>query len=161
MIIVDSREKKWDHIRQYFEQNGLEYAVHKLDVGDYLNTEQRGIVIDRKHDLQELCSNLSKGDGNIMRFTREAARAKEQNYRLIVLVEGTNCKTTKDVIGWKSKYTKHSGRWLNDKMFNLTLAYGVEWMFCRTNETAQKILELVRYEEAENQIYRDKSMVGQ
>ena len=161
MIIVDSREKKWDHIRTYFEQNGVEYAVRKLDVGDYLNTENSGIVIDRKRDLQELCSNLSKGDANIMRFTREAARAKAQNYRFIVLVEGTNCKATKDVIGWKSKYTKHSGRWLNDKMFNLTLSYGVEWMFCRTNETAKKILELVEYEQTENQVYRNKSMERQ
>lgn len=153
MIIVDSREKKWDHIREYFEKNGVEYIVHKLDVGDYLNTENDGIVIDRKANLQELCSNLSKGNENIMRFTREAARAKEQNYRFIVLIEGTDCKETKDVISWKSKYTNHSGRWLNDKMFNLTISYGVEWMFCRKSETAKKIMELVRYGKTENQIH--------
>ena len=146
MIIVDSREKKWDHIRTYFEQNGVEYAVHKLDVGDYLNTDKSGIVIDRKRNLQELCSNLSKGDENIMRFTREAARAKAAKVRFIVLVEGTDCRSTKEVIERQSKYSKHSGRWLNDRMFNLTLSYNVEWMFCRKNETAKKILELVEYD---------------
>lgn len=146
MIIVDSREKKWEHIRKYFEQNGVEYAVHKLDVGDYLNTDNSGIVIDRKANLQELCSNLSKGDSNIMRFTREASRAKEQHCRLIVLIEGTNYKETKDVIGWKSKYTTHSGRWLNDRMFYLTISYGVEWMFCRKSETAQIIMKVLDYE---------------
>lgn len=150
MIIVDSREKKWDHIREYFNQKGVEYAVHKLDVGDYLNTDNDGIVIDRKANLQELCSNLSKGKENIMRFTREVARAKEHEYRFIVLIEGTDCKETKDVISWKSKYTRHSGRWLNDKMFNLTISYGVEWMFCRKNETAQKILEIVKYDSGRN-----------
>lgn len=152
MIVVDSREKKWDHIRKYFDRNGVEYTVQKLDVGDYLNTDNGGIVIDRKANLQELCSNLSKGDGNIMRFTKEAARAKEQNYRFIVLIEGTTYKETKDIIGWQSKYSKHSGRWLNDRMFNLTISYGVEWMFCRKNETAKKILEIVDYETTKNQV---------
>lgn len=153
MIIVDSREKKWDHIRRYFELNGIEYVVQKLDVGDYSNTEKAGIVIDRKQNLQEIASNLSKGDGNIMRFTREAARAKEQNCRLIVLVEGTSCKNVKDVRQWKSKYTKMSGQWLNDKMFNLTLSYGVEWMFCRKDETPKKILELIGYEQNKDKIH--------
>lgn len=153
MIIVDSREKKWDHIRRYFELNGIEYVVQKLDVGDYSNAEKAGIVIDRKQNLQEIASNLSKGDGNIMRFTREAARAKEQNCRLIVLVEGTSCKNVKDVRQWKSKYTKMSGQWLNDKMFNLTLSYGVEWMFCRKDETPKKILELIGYEQNKDKIH--------
>lgn len=143
MIIVDSREKKWDHIRSYFEDNGIEYTVHKLDVGDYLNTDFCRVVVDRKRNLQELCANLSKGDGNIMRFTREAARAKEHGLRLIVLIEGTDCKSAKDVLSWHSKYSKHSGKWLNDKMFNLTLTYGVEWRFCKKNETAKRILEIL------------------
>lgn len=143
MIIVDSREKKWENIRSYFDEHSVNYTVHKLDVGDYLNTDNSRIVVDRKRDLQELCSNLSKGDSNIMRFTREAARAKESGVRLIVLIEGTNCKSVKDVCGWKSKYSKHSGKWLNDKMFTLTLTYGVEWQFCKRNETAKRILELL------------------
>jgi len=146
MIIVDSREKKWDHIQAYFEKNRVEYTVHKLDVGDYLNTSHAGIVIDRKRNLQELCSNLSKGDENIVRFTKEASRAKAANYRFIVLIEGTNCNVPKDVLGWKSKYSKHSGRWLYDKMFNLTVGYGVEWQFCKKNETAKRILEILKYD---------------
>lgn len=147
MIIVDSREKKWDHIRLYMEENGIEYCVHKLDVGDYINTNNASIVIDRKANLQELCGNLSKGDSNIMRFTREVKRAKEAKIRFIVLIEGTSYQTVKEVASWKSKYTKHTGRWLTDKMFNLTVSYGVEWMFCRRNQTAQRIMEILGYEE--------------
>lgn len=145
MIIVDSREKKWDHIRSYLEENGVEYAVHKLDVGDYLNTDHGGIVIDRKANLQELASNLSKGDSNIMRFTREARRAKEAKTRFIVLIEGTECQNVKDVAAWKSRITRHTGKWLTDKMFNLTVSYNVEWMFCRKTETARRILEILEY----------------
>ena len=38
MIIVDTRERKWDHIKKYFDEHGVEYVVQKLDEGDYFNT---------------------------------------------------------------------------------------------------------------------------
>lgn len=157
MIIVDSREKKWDHIRKYFEANGIEFEIKKLDAGDYFSTDQGDVVVDRKQNLQELCGNLSKGNGNIIRFTNECKRAKEQGIRLVVLIEGTNCQTVKDVSGWKSKYTKHSGKWLTDKMFNLTVSYNVEWQFCKKNETAAKILEILKYDSRRNQAKSDNA----
>ena len=157
MIIVDSREKKWDHIRKYFEANGIEFEIKKLDAGDYFSTDQGDVVVDRKQNLQELCGNLSKGNGNIIRFTNECRRAKEQGIRLVVLIEGTNCQTVKDVSGWKSKYTKHSGKWLTDKMFNLTVSYNVEWQFCKKNETAAKILEILKYDSGRNQAESDNA----
>lgn len=157
MIIVDSREKKWDHIRKYFEANGIEFEIKKLDAGDYFSTDQGDVVVDRKQNLQELCGNLSKGNGNIIRFTNECRRAKEQGIRLVVLIEGTNCQTVKDVSGWKSKYTKHSGKWLTDKMFNLTVSYNVEWQFCKKNETAAKILEILKYDSGRNQAKSDNA----
>ena len=146
MIVVDSREKKWDHIRKYFEDNGILYEVKKLDAGDYFSTQQGDVVVDRKQNLQEICSNLSKGDSNIVRFVNECKRAKEKQIRLVVLIEGTNCRSVKDLTGWKSKYSKHSGKWLTDKMFNLTVSYGVEWQFCKKNETAERILEILNYD---------------
>lgn len=144
MIIVDSREKKWEHIRERFEQIGVPYEFpHKLDVGDYYNTENPSVVVDRKADLQEICGNLSKGSGNIVRFVKECKRAKEKHIRLVVLIEGTNIRNTGDLKGWKSNYGKFTGRWLADKMFNMTVSYDVEWQFCRKNETAKRILEIV------------------
>lgn len=147
MIIVDSRERKWEHIQKYFDSHEIEYVFpQKLDTGDYLNTENPFVVIDRKANLQEICSNLSKGKENIVRFTKEAKRAKEKGMRFIVLIEGTNAKTTKDLASWKSKYSKHTGKWLVNQMFSLTLAYNIEWVFCKKNETAKKILELLEYD---------------
>jgi len=157
LIVVDTREKKWDHIRKYFEANGIEFEIKKLDAGDYFSTDQGDVVVDRKQNLQELCGNLSKGNGNIIRFTNECRRAKEQGIRLVVLIEGTNCQTVKDVSGWKSKYTKHSGKWLTDKMFNLTVSYDVEWQFCKKNETATKILEILKYDSRRNQAKSDNA----
>lgn len=150
MIIVDTREQKWDHIRDYFDRNGIEYVIQKLDEGDYLNTDCPVVVIDRKANLQEIATNLSSGKGNIIRFVKECRRAQEKKLRFIVLIEGTSCQAMKDVATWQSKYTKHTGKWLTDKMFNLTVSYDVEWMFCKKNETARKILEVLEYGKAEN-----------
>lgn len=147
MIIVDSREKKWEHIQKYFDEHEIQYLFpQKLDTGDYSNTENPLIVIDRKANLQEICRNLSAGKSNIVRFTNEVKRAKQEHIRFIVLIEGTSAKGVKDIAEWKSKYSKHTGKWLTDKMFQLTVAYGVEWVFCKKNETAKKILELLEYD---------------
>lgn len=146
MLIVDTREKKWQHIQDFFEANGIDYQMRKLDVGDYYNTENPRVVIDRKADLQEVCSNLQNGKENIHRFINECRRARADGFRFIVLVEGTSCKTIVDVKAWKSKYTKHTGQWLYREMLRLFYAYGVEWMFCKRNETAKKILEILEYD---------------
>ena len=146
MLIVDSREKKWEHIKEFFDANGIEYEVRKLDVGDYFNTENSGVIIDRKANLQEVCSNLQNGKENIHRFINECKRARAESIRFIVLVEGTSCQSLVDVKFWKSKYTKHTGQWLYREMLRLFYAYNVEWMFCKKNETAKKIIEVLGYD---------------
>ena len=145
MIIVDSREKKWDHIRKYFDDYNIEYFFpQKLDVGDYFNPDNPSVVVDRKANLQELCGNLSKGESNIVRFTAECRRAREQKIRLIVLIEAFGIRSVKDVARWKSKYSKHTGKWLTDKMFAMTVSYDVEWAFCKRSETGKKIAEILK-----------------
>jgi len=144
MIIVDSREKKYSHIEEYFKANGIEYEVKKLDVGDYMNTDNPSVVVDRKANLQEICVNLSKGKENYSRFARECKRAFDSRITLIILIEGTKYRDLSEINQWKSKYSKHTGRWLNGEMFRLTMAYGVKWRLCRKNETAKIILELLR-----------------
>lgn len=146
MIYVDTREKKWEHIKKYFDSHNIEYASIALPTGDYISTERPQIIIDRKHNLQEICGNLSNGKENINRFVAECKRAHETKARFIVLIEGTNAKSVRDLSGWKSRYSRHTGKWLVDKMFNLTVSYGVEWQFCKSNETAKKILELLEYD---------------
>lgn len=146
MLIVDSREQKWSHIREYLERNNIPYKVEKLDVGDYMNTEHPSIVVDRKANLQEVCTNLQSGKENIHRFMKECRRAKDSGIELVVLVEGTSCRDMADVKQWKSKYTAHTGSWLVKQMRTLTYAFDISWMFCKKNETARKILELLNYD---------------
>lgn len=146
MIIIDSREKEFNHIKTFFETNNIPYAVQKLDTGDYLNTDNPSVLVDRKANLQEVCSNLSNGKNNVSRFTKECRRAFHDSVKFIVLIEGTNCKSIKDVTQWKSSFSQHTGKWLVNEMFRLTMAYNVEWKFCRKNETPEKILELLNYD---------------
>lgn len=146
MIIVDSREQKWEHIKDYLERNNIPYTVQKLDVGDYMNTEHPEIVIDRKANLQEVCTNLQSGKENIHRFMKECRRAREQSLEFVVLIEGTNCKDLNDAKRWKSKYSNHTGDWLVRQMKTLDYAFNISWMFCKKNETPRKILELLHYD---------------
>ena len=115
MIIVDSREKKWQHIRDYFDKHNIPYNFpHKLDEGDYMNTDNPDVVIDRKANVDEICGNLCRGGGNIVRFTKECRRAYQRHIRFVVLIEGTTKKNVNDLKQWKSKYTKVTGSMLVD-----------------------------------------------
>lgn len=156
MIIVDSREKSWSHIKDYFDENGIEYRDRiKLDVGDYFNTEYPYVVVDRKSGLQEVCSNLVNGKNNFYRFSKECKRAKDRHIKLIVLVEGTNCRSLDDVTSWKSKYVHLTGDWLKRQMRRMEITHGIEWKFCRKTETARRILELTHYDNGRNKAKRD------
>lgn len=142
MIIVDTRERKWKHIADYFEHNDIQYEVRKLDTADYMMEGHPEIVIDRKQNLQECCQNLCSPDSS--RFWREIRRSKECNIRMIILVEqGGQYKTIKDVARWKSKYCNVSGRKLMEEMYRVHISYGVEWLFCSKRSTGKRILELL------------------
>lgn len=143
MIIVDTREKKWQHIKNYFDIREIPYEVRKLNTGDYMNTENPYVIIDRKQNLEECAQNLCSKDNS--RFWSELRRAHEQNIHLIILVEhGGQIHSVKDVATWHSKYSKVKGTWLAKKMFDTYAAYKVEWRFCDKRKTGKVIMELLK-----------------
>ena len=144
MLIVDTREKRWKHIEEYLWSHNIEYKIQKLDIGDYMLTENPRISIDRKANLDEIGHNLMSGQGNYHRFLKEVKRAKLSGVRLIILIEGTNCKCVEDVKSWRSKYSNINGGWLSRQMTNLHYGYGVEFRFCRSSQTAKTILNLLK-----------------
>lgn len=142
MIICDTREKKNAHILQYFDQHGIEYAIRKLDTGDYMSTSRDRLTIDRKQDLSEICGNLCSPDKS--RFWREVRRAKAERVKMIVLIEqGGAFKTLKDVPQWRGKYTRVTGYQLYNEMCRCSIAYGVEFLFCDKRSTGRRIAELL------------------
>lgn len=141
MIYVDSREKKNDHVIRYLEQNQIPYQIRKLSTGDYMNSENMTLTIDRKRNLEELSGNVCTSDG---RFMREVRRGHEERLKMIVLVEhGGKIKTFSDVPKWHSKYSRVSGTRLFNELFRIHVAYGVEFLFCDKRSTGRKIVELL------------------
>lgn len=142
--VIDSREKKFEHIKSYFEKNGIDYAIRKLDVGDYQIEGQPGISVDRKQNLQELSKNLMNAKDH-SRFWKEVRRAREQRVKLYVLVEhGGQIKSIEDVSKWSDKYSGVSGRALANEIYRVHIAYGVEFIFCDKRSTPRKIIEILQ-----------------
>ena len=142
-IIIDSREKKCDHIKAWFDKNGIEYEVKKLDVGDFMFPDNPKVSVDRKQNLSELSRNLTnKADHS--RFWKEVRRARAQGIKLYILCEhGAGIKSIEDVPKWHDKYSGVSGRRLMDVMYRLHIGWGVEILFCSKQQTAKKIIEIL------------------
>ena len=142
MIITDSREQKNAHILAYFKRNNIHYEIAKVDTGDYINTDNPLVAIEKKKDLAELCTNLCSSDK--ARFYREIRRAHDSGIKLIVLCEnGGKIKSLADVYSWKSKYTKVTGKWLQSEIYKVSVAYNVEFIFCDKRSTGRIIAELL------------------
>lgn len=142
-IIIDSREKKCDHIKTYFDKNGIDYEVRKLDVGDYQIEGNQTLSVDRKQNLSELSRNLMNREDH-SRFWKEVRRAAEKHTKLIILCEhGGKIKTIQDVALWRDKYSGVSGRDLMNEIYRVHISYGVEFLFCNKRCTGKKIVELL------------------
>ncbi|MEE1137284.1 MAG: ERCC4 domain-containing protein [Acutalibacteraceae bacterium] len=170
LIQIDTREKKdvIEGIKQHFGSQGIGYFDEKLEVGDYEDVHNPGVVIDRKHNLNELCSNLSdvpqKKKGTKVfkmnsqnktitdreRFIREIKRAQELGKKLIFLVEhGQGIKCLEDVRKWKNPRLKESalatsGEMLYKKLLILENEYGVKFYFCSKKDTGREIIRLLK-----------------
>ena len=101
MYIFDTREKKNNHIKSYFERHGIPFKVQKLDEGDYQIEGKPGRTVDRKQNLQEMY-NCVVNDKS--RFMKEVRRCYEKHIKLYVLIEhGGQIKSLADVPKWHPK----------------------------------------------------------
>ena len=151
-IIVDSREKEHviGGILAEFDRQKVVYTVSKLPVADYMSLDNARLLIDRKHNLYELGTNLCTNDRT--RFWKEVREAKRLGVKIIVLCEhGGAYHTIQDVGSWpgydiqdKNGRGFHiSGRDLMEKMYKVHISYGVEFLFCDKRQTGKRIIELL------------------
>ncbi len=86
IIQIDSREKARaiTKIVAEFDKRGITHPVSKLLVGDYMNYDNPRLIIDRKQNLSELCSNVCKDHE---RFRRELVLAQKNEIQLVILCE--------------------------------------------------------------------------
>ena len=81
-------------IQYYLQEKGLKVGDYTIAVqlpnGEVINFQDK-IVVERKADLNELCSNLfdakSKDESGLTRFERELKRAYDQGIKVHLLVE--------------------------------------------------------------------------
>jgi hypothetical protein len=147
-IQIDSREKSRaiKKILAEFEHQGIKHYVSKLYVGDYMSLDNPRLVIDRKQNLTEVCSNVCQDHE---RFRAELIRASESEIKVIILVEhGNGIETLEDVIWWQNPRLKASpkavtGERLYKILQTLERKYGCKFMFCTKEETGEKILEIL------------------
>lgn len=141
MFIFDSREKKNEHIRRYFQKHGIPFETKKLDAGDYMKDGCR-VTVDRKRNIEEISRNLTNPKDK-KRFANEVRLAYKLGLRLVVLIETNKYKTVSDLRGWKSAYTPTNGAALIREMERLRLAYGVRFLFCPRASVAKAIIQLL------------------
>ena len=95
VVLVDSREKKNNHILSYFTKQGIAYQETKLDYGDYsfyIPAQAAGqdiyfhrdIVVERKASLEELSGNLAQ---ERERFEREFLKAGNDGCKVYLMIE--------------------------------------------------------------------------
>jgi len=141
MIISDTRERKNQHILNYFDRHGIEYEIKKLDTADYWNDENPNVLIDKKYGLLELAQNLCSDDKS--RFWNEVRRSHKDKQKLIILVESSKIRSLQDVSEWKSKYTRLSGSRLQAEMYRIGISYNIQFEFCSKQSTGKRIVELL------------------
>ena len=97
------------------------------------------VSVDLKRDLSELASDLHR---DRLEFNKKYKKCYHDKIKLIVLVEQPITKMS-EILSWKSKHSRISGKYLFDMMYDLKLSYGIEFKFCSRNETASIVMDLL------------------
>ncbi len=135
VLVTDSREQQPLEFKP-----GLfdKYEVDGLPFGDYWLRYTRGseevtvpIAFERK-GFGDLFSTMT---GRYKRFKNEMVRAKENNFKLILLIEGTM-----EQVFAGYKHSKFDGDSMLRKLAMLYVRYGLEYHFCANRrEMARRI----------------------
>lgn len=148
VIQIDTREKPRtiEKIVEEFDKQGVQHFNSKLPVGDYMSLENAKLVIDRKQNLLEVCSNVCQQHE---RFVNELKRARQYGIKIIFLVEHSNrIKTLEDVRSWvnprlKTSKLAVSGERLYKILSTLQSTYDTKFLFCDKAHTGKRILEIL------------------
>ena len=142
-IICDSREQVNAHVTRYFDKQKISHISRKLDTGDYSAcvgalTLEKDIVIERKHNLDEICGNFT---AERERFEREFLRAKAYGTKVILIIE--NATWTDIFLGnYRSKVKPQS---LLGSLFAWMVRYNITVLFSKPEETGKLIHGILYY----------------
>ena len=145
-IIEDTRQKSGMHKlkHQHFEEMKVEIVRNMLPFGDYALPPT--ISVDTKADMAEIASNIGSDH---QRFKRECIAARDAGCQLIILVENTDGITcVADVHKWVNPELIYrpraiTGERLQKAILTMSGRYGVRFEFCKPEESAKRIMELL------------------
>lgn len=157
VILEDTRNQvgKHQNIRHQLAALGHQVARSKLYVGDYQLANNGAVVVDTKKDVLELAMDICRDHD---RFRRECEKAHDAGIRLIILTEEQLPEG--GIAAWKSPRWKTPGKdhragdpisrvkpeTLYKAMHTMSGRYGVEFRFCRRDETGQVVVDLLTQE---------------
>lgn len=150
-VIADTREQVNGHILKYLEEKSVPVISHKLDVGDYSAqigkySFERSFAVERKHNLDELCGNMTADRD---RFQREFLRAKAFGTKVYLLIEDASWD---DVMlgNYRSKMTPKS---LRASLMAWQAEFNVTVVFARHEHSPVLIHELLVYSARKELLY--------
>lgn len=155
-FIEDTRQQagKHDAKHKWFEENDVELTRCKLPFGDYAPIPP--ISIDTKKDIEEIAGNICGKKQEHERFINECKAAKAAGCKLVFLVENRNgISDISEVHTWVNPRVIYSpkcvqGDRLQKAMETIAERYGVQFMFCAPEESAQRITEILAAYEQTN-----------
>lgn len=148
-IIEDTRQQAGKHNikHDHFEAMGVELVRCKLPFGDYAPPPP--VAIDTKNSMDEIANNICGTRKEHERFINECKAAKAAGCALVILVENNlGISSLFQVHEWQNPRSCYSdkcvqGPRLQKAMETISERYGVRFMFCSPEESAQKIMELI------------------
>lgn len=149
-IICDTREQD-RHVTDYLIKHSIPHTTRKLDTGDYSAeldsiSFERDIVVERKHNLDEICGNFT---AERERFEREFIRAKAYGTKVHLIIE--NASWSDIFLGnYRSKLPPKS---LVGSLLSWMVRFNVSVTFCRPDETAKIIYAIFYYYVRERLLY--------
>ena len=147
VIVEDSRNQVGKHknINAYLKSVGLRVIRSKLIVGDYVIANRQDTSIDTKKDMVEVSQDIFRDH---KRFRAECELAKDCEIRLVVLIEDNSVGSYDELLKWVNPQPNRSALTPNGErcykvMKAMEYSYGVEFQFCKKNDTGKRILQIL------------------
>lgn len=147
VIQEDTRQQagKHDIKHDWFAAHGVELVRSKLPFGDYALVPS--VAVDTKKDMEEIAANICGKEHT--RFINECKAAKAAGCTLVILVENTvGIRELSQVHTWvnpRAIYSKNcvQGSRLQKAMETISERYGVRFLFCQPEESAERIIAIL------------------
>lgn len=148
VLLEDTRNQSGKHEEKHavWEQSGVRLRRCKLPYGDYCLPPAKSV--DTKANMAEIAQNI--GGKEHRRFINECIAARDDGCHLIILVENEDgIESIEDVERWRNPREEYSpnciqGPRLAKAMRTIQERYGCVFLFCRPDEAADMITDLLR-----------------